>query len=605
MSKKRLRLSDKIPMVTTPISRDLRMFCDRVRDVLGGDGEQKVATVGDLISIGLVDNNLRPIAPAADGEFLPTPPAVTNLTADGAFQNVILYWDQPEYNGHAYTEVWGSPIYDTSIPPGSPGYVDPATLNNLELAGPIGITTGAVFTDDIGGSKGRYYWARNVNRLDNQGPFNAVSGTLAETAVDVEFLLTTLTDSITSSQLAAELATPISTIPAITTAANDALAQAQAAQADADSALAGVTVNANGITTLTTTTDTLTTNLSALSTTVGSNSSSIVSLQTTTADQATAITNLTTRVGTAESDITSLETTTATQATALTTLTTRVTTAESDISTAESNITNLQTTTANQATAITQLSSSVAGNTAAIQTEATTRADETGDLFAQYTVKVDTNGYVSGFGLASTLVNGAPFSEFIIRADSFAIAQPTTGTPTIAPAVPFIVRTTATTIGGVNVPAGVYMTDAFIQNGTISNAKIANLAVDNAKIANLSVSNGKIQDLAVTNAKIANATITSAKIGLAEIKTANIEDLAVGTAKIANAAITNAKVNDLSADKLTAGTINTANVTISGTSSTGVDLKSAASGQRMEIKSTKILIYDSSNVLRVKLGDLS
>jgi uncharacterized protein YjbI with pentapeptide repeats len=226
-------------------------------------------------------------------------------------------------------------------------------------------------------------------------------------------------------------------------------------------------------------------------------------------------------------------------------------------------------------------------------------------LFAQYTVKVDTNGYVSGFGLASTANNSTPFSDFIINANRFSISNPAGPGGGIAPATPFIVQTTPTTIGGVAVPVGVYMTDAFIRNGTITNAKIANLAVDNAKIANLAVDNAKIANAAITTAKIGDAQITSAKIGTAEIKTANIEDLSVNNAKIANASITNAKVNDLSADKLTAGTINTANVTISGTSSTGVDLKSAASGERMEIKSTKILIYDASNVLRVKLGDLS
>ena len=122
--------------------------------------------------------------------------------------------------------------------------------------------------------------------------------------------------------------------------------------------------------------------------------------------------------------------------------------------------------------------------TASIQTEATTRATQTGDLFAQYTVKVDANGYVSGFGLASTANNGAPTSDFAVRADRFYISSPSG--PGIAPSMPFIVQTTPTTINGVAVPVGVYMRDAFIQNGTITNAKIANLAVDSAKIASVS-----------------------------------------------------------------------------------------------------------------------
>lgn len=55
---------------------------------------------------------------------------------------------------------------------------------------------------------------------------------------------------------------------------------------------------------------------------------------------------------------------------------------------------------------------------------------------------------------------------------------------------PFLVIETPTTINGVPVPAGVYIQDAFIANGTITNAKIGTAAIDDAKIANLSA--GKI-----------------------------------------------------------------------------------------------------------------
>tara|TARA_R110002167_G_scaffold60282_4_gene170438 strand:- start:1520 stop:4921 length:3402 start_codon:yes stop_codon:yes gene_type:complete len=74
----------------------------------------------------------------------------------------------------------------------------------------------------------------------------------------------------------------------------------------------------------------------------------------------------------------------------------------------------------------------VAGRTA-IRTEQIARASETGELFAQYTVKVDTNGYVSGFGLASTLRDSVPYSEFTIIADKFSIVNP--GSPA---KIPFI-----------------------------------------------------------------------------------------------------------------------------------------------------------------------
>jgi hypothetical protein len=50
----------------------------------------------------------------------------------------------------------------------------------------------------------------------------------------------------------------------------------------------------------------------------------------------------------------------------------------------------------------------------------------TGELYAQYSIKIDQNGFVSGFGLSSeTTVNGTPYSNFLVRADRFAIASPT------------------------------------------------------------------------------------------------------------------------------------------------------------------------------------
>jgi len=244
---------------------------------------------------------------------------------------------------------------------------------------------------------------------------------------------------------------------------------------------------------------------------------------------------------------------------------------------------------------ITTLQSTVGDNTAAIQQEATTRATADGQLFAQYTVKIDTNGYVSGFGLASTTNNATPFSQFVIRADSFSVASPSG--PGLSPIVPFTVNTTTQTINGVTVPPGVYMNAAFIQNGTITNAKIGNAAIDDAKIANLSagkinagfisadriqtgsidaklaninaavitsgfINTARIQDATIGTAKIADAAITNAKIANATIETAKIANAAITGAKIADATITRAKITDAAIDnaKIANATIQTAKV---------------------------------------------
>ena len=197
----------------------------------------------------------------------------------------------------------------------------------------------------------------------------------------------------------------------------------------------------------------------------------------------------------------------------------------SALSALSSTVTGQGNTLTSQASAVTTLQSQMEGTTpspiySAVQTEASTRATQTGELYAKYTVKVDVAGLVSGYGLASTANNAAPTSSFGVRANAFFVAPPavasatapttdlydgyvwldTSVTPNVtryrsgsswvlnAPALPFVVQATPTTVNGVAVPAGVYANDLFVKNGTITNAKIANLAVDDAKIANLSVS---------------------------------------------------------------------------------------------------------------------
>lgn len=113
---------------------------------------------------------------------------------------------------------------------------------------------------------------------------------------------------------------------------------------------------------------------------------------------------------------------------------------------------------------------------AAVSTQATVQATTDGGLLAQYTVKVDANGYVAGYGLASTLVDGTPSSAFIIRADSFAVG-PNSTIAGVTPAYTFLVQATATTIGGESVPAGVYFNNAYIQNGSFETIKLANQAI--------------------------------------------------------------------------------------------------------------------------------
>lgn len=164
---------------------------------------------------------------------------------------------------------------------------------------------------------------------------------------------------------------------------------------------------------------------------------------------------------------------------------------------------------------------------AAIENEAAVRASADGTINARYTIKIDANGYVSGYGLIVDANDATPTSEFRIRTDKFFISSPSG--PGITPVTPFAVITTPQTINGVSVPVGVYIDGAKIMNGTIANAQIGNAQINNAKISDLSAD--KITAGFINAARIDANTITGAMINandLGAIK-ATLGDVSAGT----------------------------------------------------------------------------
>ena len=102
--------------------------------------------------------------------------------------------------------------------------------------------------------------------------------------------------------------------------------------------------------------------------------------------------------------------------------------------------------------------------------------------------------------MASVPINGTPVSDFIVRADKFAISSP--AGPAVAPKTPFIVTTTTTVVNGVSVPAGVYIDSATIQDGSIVNAKIGNATIESAKIASVNADKIVANSLSAITANI-------------------------------------------------------------------------------------------------------
>ena len=223
---------------------------------------------------------------------------------------------------------------------------------------------------------------------------------------------------------------------------------------------------------------------------------------------------------------------------------------ETDLDTALEDYTSTATLTTNYYT-ITETNSAISGSLqtyvstldldTALEDYSTTAAIETSYytiasaelLEAQYMVKLDVNGRVSGFGLYSDSVG----SEFTILADRFAIVSPLDNGMV---STPFIVQATSTTVGGVSVPAGIYINDAVIMNGTITNAKIKNATIEDSKIANLSANKITTGLLDTSRLIIDGATLIS-------------ED---GVLKIGSLSVDNLSAGLITADKIVGGAIN-------------------------------------------------
>ena len=593
-----------------------RRFADGVKEnldvMLGhrGDPLQRAVTFQDLLDANILElaggvrlfgtiNDMLPVV--NDIPNLDVPPAPTSLQASGAFQNIILTWNLSLYRGHSYVEVFRH----TSD-----------SISDATMVAQVSGFTG-VYADPVGSNQTFYYWARAVNVNGVQGPFNSGAGTQGQTSPDVSFLLTTLANAITSSELATSLSTPIGNLPTDTqTALDDLQSQVNAigtvsqwssstSYSQDDLALYPATnsklyrskTNSNSnnqpsgtssdttywefVGTGSTLGDVVADNTSSItqinfldatsssaaaqkiaaldstvfnaSTGVSATSTALNSLTSRVTATESATSTNTTNITSAASDITALENTVnnastgvAATSTALSGLTTRVTTAEStisghttsinaqstDITALENTVNNpstgvgatssalssLTSTVSTQGSTIASQGSSIASNSSSLTSLSTTVGSNTSSITSQassinglqskYVVKIDNNGAVAGFGLASTANSaGNITSEFIVNADRFAIMRG--GSNTTAASVPFTVQTSTTTLNGVTVPAGVYMTDGFIKNGSIVNAKIGNAAIDDAKIANLNAGKINAGTISTSRLNIDGSTLTS------------------------------------------------------------------------------------------------
>lgn len=425
------------------------------------------------------------------------PPQPVGVVATGAFAKILVEWDDPHFEYLAYTEIFRS------------------TGTDVAAATRVGTTNATVYDDlppALSTAVTYNYWVRHISNdaTPQEGPYSEMVS--ASTANDPAYLLEVLTDQLQASQLHADLTTRINLIDTPTT---------------------GLVAKVSGISSQI---DVINSTLSEIQSTppydnaVTYATSDIVSysgalyraLGATTGNLPTDVTYWE-KIG----DYASLGDAVAAHAVILDDHESRVDTAEGAITAQAGYISALQSTVNNATTGVTAtataldvvetlVNDSTNGNVAIagrLSTVSTTVGTHTtsiqtntssiNGLEGKYTVKIDSNGYVTGFGLASVANNGVVVSEFAIVADKFSIA-PVATTPGAVDGSPFFYITTPTTINGVTVPAGAYMKAAFIADATIARAMIRDAAIDSAKIADAAIVTAKIGDAQITNAKIGN-----------------------------------------------------------------------------------------------------
>lgn len=474
------------------------------------------AAARDKLQVRLVaidaDGNRPPVDTAPIFEYTVlgagTPPqAPYNLVAVGGIRSVSLNWENPADTTVDHIEVWRSTTPDRD-----------AAVKAADVWGNTFTNNGLLGVTDY------WFWIRSANKLGLVSEWNSEMGTSARTQpLDSQDIADAI---IGRSKLIPELAEKIDLIDTAgierkiddalagiglpdTEALSEALLTAittgyehfeeiktsrgitdrRAAFVDtkitelesADSSLAQqiTTVAAEFDDQLAVVTDTLiaqatedaalSSRITTLQAQVDSDiAAAIATEQTARADAdaaiASSVTTLAARVDTAEAGIVSEQTARAdgdaALASSIDTLLTRMGTAEAAIVTEQS--VRASGDSAN-ASSISTLQSTVNDQTTAIQQVIST----TNGLSAQYTVKIDNNGYVAGFGLASTPINGVPFSEFIVRADAFAVVHP--GYPAL-------------------IPFGVYdgkvtMDAAYIREATVDTLHLKNGSVSYAGVA--------------------------------------------------------------------------------------------------------------------------
>ncbi|NRA25373.1 MAG: hypothetical protein HRU08_13065, partial [Oleispira sp.] len=193
-----------------------------------GDPHNRKITIGDLVKMGWIEAQSKFSSAFGAGMSsnllsLPTsmPYIPDGFQGAGIIGGAMLFWDNPRYEGHSYTEIWRS------------------STDMLSSAVLIARDIGRSFTDR-GTSEGAtyYYWIRHVSKRDRAGPFQSANGLMINVPVSAESLLAELSGRISEAELTQVLAGKI--------AAADSAATVWAVQSKIGDINAGVGLFNNG-----------------------------------------------------------------------------------------------------------------------------------------------------------------------------------------------------------------------------------------------------------------------------------------------------------------------------------------------------------------------
>ncbi len=351
------------------------------------------------------------------------------------------------------------------------------TLETLVTANDAAITSQSVFVTNLSSTVDNAIIDIGTNTTAISANATAVSG-LVTRVTATETSITAQSSDITS--LGVDLGTAETNLAANATAIGGLDTRVSTAEGTISSLSSDITSLNSSVTTANTNITGNATAIGGLTTRVTATEGSItsqaaditalsVSLTNANGDisaNASAVGGLSVRVTATEGSITS-------QAADITTLSVGLTNANGDITANASAVGGLSVSVSDIEGDISSISTDVSGltttvgdNTASINTQATS----INGLEAQYTVKIDNNGRVAGFGLASNSRTSEPFSEFVVIADKFSIVNPSSTAST--PIIPFQVSGSKISMTG-----NVEINGSLMVTGSVDTAQLSANAV--------------------------------------------------------------------------------------------------------------------------------